>query len=360
MPVFKDDQNKENKNENEQSATGPQFLNNAEQAPSGPTFKQFQNSENVEAEGEYDDLDDEEGGFGLNPVVIGVIAVAAMAGLYAFMSSRSGEPIQDNGYTSTQQQRDNTQSETPRSTGATETPVQRTSTWQPRVKVDTYEDQQLFDESNISDITRQIIEHAPEEQNTAEFFTPTITVTDEETGETKNATSNGNVIIVEELPPAETTKLDSVDLGGGVTMSHGSEHQAHAEQNLSKSEAMDNASVQMGLGVSSGGEAMWAKGKTTNSMESTSRVLIIGGSTDGVFSENTTPPQEETTQFVNNEEVIAGDTIGAAVRGVANSVNDTVNDAKRSVVQGATEAVVDATVGNGIAGTVAKKKLGLD
>ena len=47
MPVFKDDQNKENKNENEQSATGPQFLNNAEQAPSGPTFKQFQNSENV-------------------------------------------------------------------------------------------------------------------------------------------------------------------------------------------------------------------------------------------------------------------------------------------------------------------------
>ena len=61
MPVFKDDQNKENKNENEQSATGPQFLNNAEQAPSGPTFKQFQNSENVEAEGEYDDLDDEEG-----------------------------------------------------------------------------------------------------------------------------------------------------------------------------------------------------------------------------------------------------------------------------------------------------------
>ena len=147
-------------------------------------------------------LDDEEGGFGLNPVVIGVIAVAAMAGLYAFMSSRSGEPIQDNGYTSTQQQRDNTQSETPRSTGATETPVQRTSTWQPRVKVDTYEDQQLFDESNISDITRQIIEHAPEEQDTTEFFTPTITVTDEEPVKPRTRLQR-HVIIVEELPPAE-------------------------------------------------------------------------------------------------------------------------------------------------------------
>ena len=50
----------------------------------------------------------------------------------------------------------------------------------------TDDNQEQFNEFNISDITRQIIEHAPNnEQDTTEFFVPKITIEDEDTGDQK-------------------------------------------------------------------------------------------------------------------------------------------------------------------------------
>lgn len=301
-----------------------------------------------------DDLDDEVDGAVSRKFLIGLVIAGVGAGVYWFMSNDQQPTTANTGFSAPEQ----TTTQTP--TAAEETPVPRKSTWQPRTQVKEFGNEAEFNEGNLTDVTRQIKDHAVNEQDTTEFFVPVITETDKETGVDTKMTSNGEFIIVEELPPIESNKYEEVDLGGGSTLYRGSARQAHAEQNLSTSEQMDNAAINLGMGVSSGGEAMWAKGKTTNSVESSGRVLVFGGSTDGIFTETPSTVAEEYKEAASEEEVIGGDTVGAAVRGVAGKATDSINDVKRDVVQGATEAVIEATVGNGVKGAIVKHKLGLE
>ena len=314
-------------------------------------LKKNVSEENV-TEQDDSELDDEESS--PNKILVGLVLLGIGAGVYWYMNNSTPEG-EDAGYTATQQ-------EQPQKTtgGAGETPAPRKSTWQPRTQVKEFGNEAEFNEGNLTDVTRQIKDHAVNEQDTTEFFVPVITETDKETGVDTKMTSNGEFIIKEHTKVTNSDKYEEVELGGGSTLFQGSARQAHAEQNLSTSERMDNAAINLGMGVSSGGEAMWAKGKTTNSVESSGRVLVFGGSTDGIFTETPSTVAEEYKEAASEEEVIGGDTVGAAVRGVAGKATDNINDVKRDVVQGATEAVIEATVGNGIAGAIAKKKMGLD